>query len=745
MSSSSSSSTVSLQQQVDAREAPEVRRFGTFSGVFVPTLLTILGVIMYLREGWVVGNAGLLGAWAIILLAGGIVAFTGLSLSSITTNIRIGAGGAFSIITQALGLEAGGSIGLSFYLAQALAVAMYIFGFREGWLRIFPTHPPLIVDLVTFAVLFIIAWVSANLAFRVQYLILAIVALSLVSAFAVFITGPLPYQPTWIGNFPGTPENGFQGVSFWYVFAVFFPAMTGIMAGANMSGELKDPRRSIPLGTMSAIVLSLVIYLSLAYWFARVASPDDLVRNYTVMIEKSLWPPAVLAGLLGATFSSGLSSLVGAPRILQALAAHNVIPKGDALARLGSNGEPRAALVFTGIIVLAALLLRNLNAIAPLITMFFLITYAIINVVLLLEERLKLTSFRPLLRVPVIVPLLGAVGSLAVMFIINPVFSLVAVVVVLLIYWGLQRRRLRAPYGDLRSGLFVALAEWAAMHVSELPSDQERAWRPNLLAPFQDPAEIWSVFEFLHDLIYPQGSIKLLGLTRDHEDARMGKNVAELRQAFRAKGIYAVSAMVVDPDPVEGLLASIQALSGVVFRPNVLWLHANVFAEEAFRSRLQEIADEAHRVGMGVMMLGSGPKAGFGERQRITVWVHDQSPAWELDMHLGNIDLALLSAYLLRQNWQGRIEVVTVVANAEEVDKARRYLNHLVDMARLRHVDVRVEQGAFLDALAASGHSDLHIVGFPKRLSMDFVDTVMAHAGAACLFVQDSGRENVLA
>ena len=737
--------TVPLQKQVEAQEALGVRRFGTFAGVFTPTLLTILGVIMYLREGWVVGNAGLLGAWAIVLLAGAITACTGLSLSSIATNIRIGAGGAFSIITQALGLEAGGSIGISFYLAQTLAVAMYVFGFRAGWKFLFPHHPALAVDLVTFAVLFVIAYVSANLAFRVQYLILAIVLLSLASAFAVFFTGPLPYRPTWIGRFPGTLENGFQGASFWYVFAVFFPAVTGIMAGANMSGELKDPRRSIPLGTMSAIALSLVVYLALAYWFSRVASPDELVRNYLVMIEKSLWPPAVLAGLLGATFSSGLSSLVGAPRILQALAAHNVIPKGDVLAQPGANGEPRAALAFTGLIVLVALLLRNLNAIAPLITMFFLITYAMINVVLLLEERLKLTSFRPLLRVPVVVPFLGAVGSLAVMFIINPIFSLVAVVVVSLIYWGLQRRRLRAPYGDLRSGLFVALAEWAAIHVSELPSDQERAWRPNLLAPFQDPAEAWSVYDFLHDLIYPQGSIRLLGLTRPPADARLANEVEELRQAFRRRGIYTMSAVVVNHDPVEGLLASIQALSGVFFRPNVLWLHADAFQEATFRERLQDIADEAHRVGMGVMMLAFGPRAGFGERKRITVWVRDQGPDWELDMHLGNIDLALLSAYLLRQNWHARIEVVTAVADASELNHARHYLHYLVEMARLRHTDVRVEQGAFLDVVAASGHSDLHIVGFPKAVNMSFVERVMNRARAACLFVRDSDRENVLA
>ncbi len=741
----SSKNHIPLQKLVEAREAPGAKRFGTFAGVFTPTLLTILGVIMYLREGWVVGNAGLLGAWIIILLAGAITTFTALSLSSITTNIRIGAGGAFSIIAQALGLEAGGSIGISFYLAQTLAVALYIFGFREGWLHIFPTHPPLLVDLITLTLLFIIAYLSANLAFRVQYVILAIVGISLLSVFATFLFGPLPYQPTLWGTFPGDAEHGFQGVGFWYVFAVFFPAVTGIMAGANMSGELENPRRNIPLGTISAIVVSLLIYLALAYWFSRVASPNELIHNYTIMIERSMWPQAVLAGLLGATFSSGLSSLVGAPRILQALAAHNVIPKGGLLSRPGANGEPRTALVFTALIVLAALLLRNLNAIAPLITMFFLITYAMINVVLLLEERLKLTSFRPLLRVPMLVPLLGAIGSLAVMFIINPLFSLVAVVVVLLIYWGLQRRQLSAPYGDLRSGLFVALAEWAAVHASELPADQDRAWRPNLLAPFQDPAEIWSVFEFLHNLIYPQGSLKLLALTEAANDERLESEVIELTRTFRKQGIYTLYAIVAGQHPVDGLLASIQALSGVFFRPNVLWLQADAFQQTPLRNQLPEIAKEAQRVEMGVMMLALGPKAGLGQRQHITVWVHDQSPAWELNMHLGNIDLALLSAYLLRNNWQGQLELVTVVADVNEMDKARHYLQHLVDMARLRHVHIRVEQGAFLDVLSKHPHTDLHIVGFPKRVDMPFVEKVMHRARAACLFVQDSGRENVLA
>jgi len=278
---------------------------------------------MFLRQGWVVGNAGLLGAWLIILLSFGITGFTGLSLSSIATNIRIGAGGAFSVISQSLGLEVGGSIGIPLYVSQTLAVCMYIFGFCAGWLWIFPGHPA----------------------------ILAIIVAALVSVVAAIWTNPGDGSIVWWGEFPGSPESGFQGVGFWAVFAVFFPASTGIMAGANMSGDLENPRRSIPIGTLSAIGISLVIYLLLSLWFAVQAPAGTLVENYTIMIDRAAWGPVVLAGLLGATFSSALSSLVGAPRILQALGEHEILPGSSFFAKKTKRGEPRNGMIVTGVIV----------------------------------------------------------------------------------------------------------------------------------------------------------------------------------------------------------------------------------------------------------------------------------------------------------------------------------------------------------------------------------------------------------
>ncbi|NNM32399.1 MAG: sodium transporter, partial [Gemmatimonadetes bacterium] len=345
----------------------EPRTFGTFAGVFAPTLLTILGVIMYLRLPWVVGNAGLLGGLAIIGLAVGITAATGLSLSSIATNTRIGAGGPYAIISKSLGFEIGGSVGVPLYLSQALVVAMYIFGLREGWNWIFPAHPPILVDLIAFATIIGIAYVSADLAFRIQYVILAIIIASLVAVLGnlgVWNSGTAIHL---VGDYQGGPEDGFSGTTFWAVFAVFFPAATGIMAGANMSGELRNPRKSIPLGTLSAIGISTVIYVALAVWSAKAADPGMLTSNYTIMADRSLWAPLVIAGLLGATFSSALSSLVGAPRILAALGRDRILPGGPWLS-VTHGGEPRRAMLVTGVIVLAGLMTRDLNAIAPLIT-----------------------------------------------------------------------------------------------------------------------------------------------------------------------------------------------------------------------------------------------------------------------------------------------------------------------------------------------------------------------------------------
>ncbi|MCA9985357.1 MAG: amino acid permease, partial [Anaerolineales bacterium] len=310
------------------------RKFGMFAGVFTPTVLTILGAIMYLRTGWVVGNAGLGGAIAIILLAHIITVSTGLAVSSVATNTRVGAGGAFAIISQSLGLEVGGSVGIPLFLAQCISVALYVLAFTEAWLRIFPNHPDGLVAILTFVLVFAIVYISAQFTSRTQFIILFIVGFSL---FAILLASfPIEGRP----GLTETPVfwGEFQDANFWQTFAVFFPAVTGIMVGISLSGSLREPRRDIPIGTMSAIGVTMVIYLSLAYWLARAAPMDVLRENTTILVDKAFYDWAILAGMLGATFSSALGSLVAAPRVIQALALYDILPFSDRLSRESGDG-----------------------------------------------------------------------------------------------------------------------------------------------------------------------------------------------------------------------------------------------------------------------------------------------------------------------------------------------------------------------------------------------------------------------
>jgi len=561
-----------MDQEMLFQEENQDRKFGTFGGVFTPTILTILGAIMYLREGWVVGNAGLLGALAVIILANLITISTGLSISSVATNIRVRAGGAFSIISQSLGLEVGGSVSVPLYLALAISVAFYIFAFVEGYHRIYPAHPDWIVVFVAFALAFFIAYVSANLVVRVQFLIMAVIFLSLISiflgSFAIMGQEGMVHTPELWGSFP----DG----NFWQIFAVFFPAVTGVLAGVNMSGDLKDPRSSIPKGMLSAVVLTFVIYLVLAYWLSRVAAPADLLANETIMVDRAVYYPLVLAGLLAATFSSALSSLVGASRVLQAIAFHRVLPGSAALAEVSSQGEPRNAMFVTGGITILTLIFGlvagGVNAIAPLITMFFLIMYATLNGVVLLEQSLGLISFRPLLKIPWYIPLIGLVGCMFAMFLINPVFSLVALVLTVLLYAYLSRRRLIAPWGDVRSGLFVTVAEWAAKRVLSLPPS-ERAWRPSLFVPVESTSRFLGSFRFLHDLTFPRGSIHLIGLQNTDQVDRL-KGLESHVEVFSRSGIFSRLSTIKlpDADMVRGVEIGLDILRSVFFHPNILFL-----------------------------------------------------------------------------------------------------------------------------------------------------------------------------
>lgn len=737
--------------------APKVKYFGTFQGVFTPTVLTILGVIMYIRHPWVVGNAGIVGAALIVMISVVITLFTSLSMASMTTNIRIESGGAFSIISQSLGLEIGGSIGIPLYFSQACVVAMYIFGFREGWLWIFPDHSALLVDAVTFSVVALIAAISTDLAFKIQYLIMAIIAGSIVSIIMGAVQGPVDWnQLQWFGTYPGTPEvdaatgavQGFRESSFWGVFAVFFPAVTGILAGVNMSGELSNPRKSIPTGTLIAVALTGLIYLGMILIASLIASPDELVSDYYVFIDRAYWKPIVIAGLLGATFSSALSSMVGAPRILLALGQKNILPRSAFFAQKSKSGEPRNAIYFSVIVVVLSLLFRDLNAIAPLITMFFLITYAMINVVVLIEQSLGLPSFRPTIRVPIWIPLLGTLGCFFVMFIINPTVSLIALGVVVAFYAMLLNKVLHRTKGDVRSGLFTAIANWATKISNELsPVKESRAWQPELLVPVESPKEIKGAYRLFYALTHPKGSIKVLGMLLGGEEERLRRYLPELMHSFQEANISSSYTLVDGEDFGKTVSISMQALETAFFKPNIIFLKLDE-RKTGLQKKYFPIINEAKQRKWGLMLLATFEEVGLGIEKTVNVWLDILPQDWRESLNLGNNDLAILTALIIRKNWNARLNIIKTVRPESILDEAAikleiEQMKVLTRMPKNTHVVV-LERNP--EMWARAPQADLNILELPNKEDLDLkrLQEVPNKLRTACLFTLDSDIENAL-
>lgn len=698
------------------------QKLSTFGGVFTPTVLTILGVIMYLRLGWVVGNAGLVGAIAIILLAKSITLCTGLSMSSITTNIRIGAGGAYSIISKSLGLEAGGSIGIPFYVSQMLSTALYIIGFAEGWLRIFPNHEKIYVLIGAWLVTLTISYVSAQFAIKVQYIILVILAFSIIS----FVLTPAAPRENieLIGSF--------ENAGFWQVYAIFFPAVTGIMAGANLSGDLKDPRRSIPVGSLSGIAITLVIYIGLAVACAYFFSPEELRNNQMVMVDNAFWGPAVLAGILAATFSSALGSILGAPRILQALAEQKTVPLHKFFSVKSKNGEPRNAIVVTGILVLAALLLGDLDALAILITMFFLITYGMLNLVVFIQQSMKIISFRPTFKVPRFVPFLGALGCLFMMFLINPIFSIVAIVIIVFLYIMLERQGLVSDWGDIRGGMFLAIAERTSRIAARFPRHQI-SWKPDLLIPIENP-NVWagSVL-FIKSITAPSGSIFAFTIKEKYEE-EIQQSLNELLAPIKNHGILVNAVLLEDTDFQHGAKLVVQTLRGGAFRPNTLFL--TIGTDSKNDAVIQELVNHTNKHEMGAIILRQHPRMAFGMQENVNLWLRDKSPNWHL---------AMLLTLQLQLNWGGTINLVTATNDEKDIRRLRYFLDKLSDQARLpSETEFHILVGGFEETLQAAPNADINIFGLGGDISTDFMRKVSDLAKSSCLFIKDSGKESAL-
>ncbi len=725
------------------------RKVGAFGGVFAPMVLSILGVILYLRVPWVVGNAGLGGALLMLAMALVITVCTGLSLSTIASNTRVGEGGTFGVLSRSLGFEVGAAIGVPLLLTRPLVVAMNVFGFREGLLWIAPELPPFAVDLVVFGVLFAIAYRGATLAFYLQSVVLLVIGASLLA----IVLGDPPgaaaegtaavTSVTWWGQFPGTVEGGRNGTTFWAVFAVLFPAMTGFLAGAPAAVDIRDPRRNVPQGTLFAIGLSTVVYVAIMVWCARAGTEDELVRNYTFVVDGAASPLLVVIGLLCASATSALAGLVDAPRILTSLGNNRIVPYADAMSET-VDGEPRNAMVVTGMLTLACLLLRDIQAVAPLLTMLFLATYALINLSLLVESQLQLITFRPTLRLSPWVPVVGLVASLAAMFLASPILALVIVaaglVLVVLI------RRYGTPVDDeTRSGLFLAAAEWVASRIEVEDFENPRAWRPNLLVPVIDAEQLRDSYRLLMAMARPEGSIRLMGLATDRRIDDLRRKLERLGRSLGQRDLRTTWSMIDLDDYESALHVGAVALQGAFLRPNAMFLRLG--AERGAKKRVVVALRVAQELKLGVVLYAPD-EAGLGNSRTVRVWVRRGPGGWD-PYHAfdrTHLHLALLLSIRLVRQWQGQLELATIASTEAERGYATEFLDAIADMARVpasatRHVFVGDEE----DCMGQAGRADLTVLSFARgRPDVAWIERMMERAGGSCLFTIDSGIESAI-
>ena len=663
----------------EKQEAPQsVQKFGTFLGVYTPSVLTILGLVMYLRFGWVVGNLGLPLTLFIVIISSTITFITGLSASAVATNMRVGVGGEYYLISRSLGLELGGAIGIPLFMCRTLSITFYSFGLAESIAPFLPralgSVTPVTIQIIAAGIILFITAISgksAGLALKLQVPIMVAVGLSIIALTAGVISGGVR-APELSSTYRTAPEG------FWYVFAVFFPAVTGFTAGIGMSGDLKDPQKSIPRGTMLAVVTGGLTYMFILVLLGITArlSHVDLAEPGVVWIRIAVlgaW--LVFPGVWGAILSSAFGSVLGAPRVLQALSSDGLAPRF--LSRLSKTGQPTIATWVSGTIALAAVALGGLNAVAQFVTILFLTLYIIINLSAGLEKLVGDPSYRPTINVPWYVSLIGSIGAVIVMALINPAACIAAVMLESALYLYLRRRAMKKKWGDVRAGLWIALARFALLKLRRHSIDP-RNWRPQILLFTGNPAKRKGLVRTANWFSQNQGlvtAVQLIVGDVDEECKGIEKNRLDMDKALDAEGLVAFSEVDVVADYECGILDIIQANGIAGLQSNTV-----MFGWPKKPGRLEStlrIMRSVSRIGKSTIIVRTRWAHEPGREMCIDIW-------WRGLQNNG--DLMLLLAHLLKLNaeWSGaKIRICSIVDSEEERERMNTSLEKLVPETRI--------------------------------------------------------------
>lgn len=547
---------------------------GTFAGVFTPSILTILGIILFLRLGFVVGSAGLGLALVILLLANTISVLTSISLSAIATNLRVRGGGDYYLISRTLGLEFGGAIGIVLFLAQSVSIAFYCMGFGEAVSRLLPVNMGYlhqIIACLAVSFLFIFAWLGADWATRFQYGVMSILGLALLS---FFIGGFFRWDTDLLVR---NWSSGGTDIPFWVLFAIFFPAVTGFTQGVSMSGDLKDPGHSLPLGTFMAVGISIGVYFLSAMIFAAALPGEVLAQDYGAMRKVARFEVLIDAGVIAATLSSAMASFLGAPRILQSMSADRIFPFLTLFAKgAGPFNNPRRSVLVSAGIAYATIALGKLNLVAAVVSMFFLISYGLLNYATYFEARSASPSFRPRFHYfNKWLSLAGALACLATMLAVDFRSGILALAVLFAVFQYIRRTAGPARWADSRGSYHLQMIREHLIGSIGQP-EHPRYWRPQILA-FSDDLKRRS--RLLRFSFWMEGTsglttvVKILEGDGVHMLNQKEEVQEELERDIQACGVNAFPLVMVAPTLQTAIQSVIQAYGVGPLKANTILIN----------------------------------------------------------------------------------------------------------------------------------------------------------------------------
>ncbi len=683
-----------------------MRKFGTFSGVFTPSILTILGVIMYLRFPTIIGQAGLINTIGIIVIAHIISFSTSLSVASLSTDKTVKTGGTYFMISRSLGLPIGGTLGLALFVGLSFSVSLYLIGFAESFLAYWGLDSSInsirLTGTLILLVVTTITFISTSLAIKSQYFIMAAIGLSLLSIFF----GKHEFAPAEINFSPMI-----DAAPFMILFGIFFPAVTGFEAGVSMSGDLKNPKKSLPLGAVSAVLVGFVVYIFLAFFYAYTVDANALRNDKEILFKIALVPGLVIVGIWGATLSSALGSILGAPRILQAIAMDKIAPKIFAKGT-GKTNEPRNALLLSFVIAEAGILIGQLDVIARIVSMFFITTYAFLNLASAIESWSS-SDFRPAFKIPRFVSIVGAAAAFIVMILLDFLALAGAVVVLGILFFYLKRKELVLETGDAWSSFWTNLAKHSLLELTKKKINT-RNWRPNIILfsggeqarphlvelGLAMSGKLGALTDF--ELVVDPGTKMPVKSVLPPENGNHDLNF--FRRQFGCDGVESGIKAV----------TSIYGFSG--FEPNTIMMGwtRNVQNAEFLINVLQDFK----RKNLNAVFLDYDKKHGFGKMERIDIW-------WGGVGRHFNFALGLVKFILSDHKWRDAKVRILIINNDKTItERLYRNTNILLEDKRIV-AEVKILSNDFgsrtneMIITSESANADLVMLGISEMTNVN--------------------------